>query len=67
MSGKYVERRGGRRVGSGRKKSTDPIVTYHVHITSAQASLLKKWGAGDISAGLRWLVEAASVLIQKIK
>ena len=64
--GEYIERRGGKRAGAGRKKH-NPIVTYNVHITAAHASLLKEWGGGNISAGLRWLVDAASILIHKIK
>ena len=65
--GEYIERRGGKRTGSGRKRKHDPVVTYSVHITAAHASLLKEWGGGNISAGLRWLVDAASILIHKIK
>ena len=56
---------GGKRPGAGRKKATDPLATYHVDITPAQASLLKGWGGGDISAGLRWLIDAASILVRK--
>ena len=62
---KYVERRGGRRVGAGRKKATDPIVTYSVKITNTQAKLLKVWGGGDISAGLRWLIDIADMFVRK--
>ena len=57
---------GGRRAGAGRKKSTDPIVTYSVQITSRQAELLKRWGDDDISAGLRWLIDAAEVFVQMV-
>ena len=64
--GEYIERRGGRRAGAGRKKKA-PLIDYSVHITAAHASLLKEWGGGDISAGLRWLIDASSIFVQKIK
>lgn len=57
--------RGGKRLGAGRKKSTDPIVTYSVDITHSHAELLKKWGGGDVSAGLRWLVDTVKIFINK--
>ena len=62
---KKIVGRGGRRIGSGRKKKLDPIVTYSVDITIEQAELLKRWGGGDVSAGLRWLIEAANVFVHK--
>ena len=55
---------GGRRVGSGRKRKGDPLVTYSVHITTQQADLLRRWGGDDLSAGLRWLVDAAKAFIK---
>lgn len=59
---------GGKRAGAGRKKSDaksiNTITIYSVHITGKQAALLKKWGGGDLSAGLRWLVNTAQALIQ---
>ena len=64
---KKKDKRGGKRPGAGRKKSNDPIVTYSVKITHAQAELLKKWGGGDLSAGLQWLVDAADILIRRVE
>lgn len=58
---------GGKRVGAGRKKAAHPVVAYSVDITHAQAELLKTWGGGDMSAGLRWLVDAAEVLVRKVR
>lgn len=55
--------RGGRRPGAGRKKKDSAREKYNVYITPRQAELLKMWGGGDISAGLRWLVDAAEPLI----
>jgi hypothetical protein len=60
---KKILGRGGRRPGSGRKKKADPIVTYSVDITTEQAEFLRIWGDGDISAGLRWLIEASALFI----
>ena len=62
---KKKETRGGKRKGSGRKKSTDPIVTYSVRITISQAESLKTWGGGDLSAGLRWLIDSSEILIRR--
>lgn len=56
---------GGSRRGAGRKRAADVLVTYNVHITCAQAELLKKWGGGDVSAGLRWLIDAAELWVRK--
>lgn len=56
-----VDRRGGKREGAGRKRTKVPLVTYRVHIRMDQADLLALWGDGDVSAGLRWLVDAAKV------
>jgi hypothetical protein len=61
----YIERRGGKRPGAGKKKSTDPIVTYSVKISHSHAELLREWGGGDISAGLRWLVNISSAVVRK--
>lgn len=52
-----------RRPGGGRKKKTDKPIDYSVKITPAQAQLLKTWGGGDVSAGLRWLISTTAPLI----
>lgn len=64
MKRQYVERRGGKRLGSGRKKLSEQTYSYTVHLTPDHASLLKRWGNGNVSAGLRWLIDAASVLVR---
>ena len=63
--GKWVEKRGGKRAGSGRKKADNSINTYSVRITPEQVELLKLWGGGDISAGLRWLMSVAAIFVQQ--
>lgn len=63
-SGEYVERRGGRRVGAGRKRKA-VLATYSVDMTAEQAALLKAWGNGDISAGLRWLIDVAEIFVRR--
>lgn len=57
------KRRGGRRPGGGRKKSGNARQRYGVKLTKQQADLLKTWGGGDVSAGLRWLVDNAMSMI----
>ena len=58
---------GGSRPGAGRKRTADPVVRSHygVDITHAQAEFLKLLGGGDLSAGLRWLVEAARPMVRR--
>ncbi len=65
--GEIIERRGGRRAGCGQKPKYGggALVIYSVKITHAQAELLKEWGGGDISMGLRWLVDTAEVLVRR--
>lgn len=53
--------RGGYRKGAGRKKVGRR--TYAVRLTDRQAALLCLWGGGDMSAGLRWLIDGAAPLI----
>lgn len=56
---------GGKRSGAGRKKSDPPTRARCVYLTDKQVKLLRMWGRGDVSAGLRWLIEAASPLITR--
>ncbi len=34
-----------------------------VMLTDDQVKLLRKWGKGDVSAGLRWLINQASTMV----
>lgn len=61
---KKISGRGGKRAGSGRKKRSDPIATYSINITIEQAKVLKDWGNGDMSAGMRWLIEASILFVR---
>lgn len=54
---------GGRRVGAGRKPHIPPLKKRKVSLTDAQALLLRVYGRGDLSAGLRWLVEVTAAVI----
>ncbi len=54
---------GGRRKGSGRKPLPEKMLIYSVRMSPAQAALLKLWGGGNMSAGLRWLVANAAPLV----
>ncbi len=57
--------RGGKRVGAGRKPHVPPLKERYVRLTDEQCALLRKWGRGDLSAGLRWLIEQAKHLVGK--
>lgn len=63
MAGK----RGGRRAGAGRKKTYTgpPVLVRTVLLTLEQYRLLKLWGAGNASEGMRWLVDTAALLVRK--
>lgn len=49
----------------GRKPNDPPTKAYCVHITEEHSKLLRMWGRGDMSAGLRWLIDAAAVMVRK--
>ena len=57
--------RGGKRVGAGRKPHVPPLKPYWVNLTDEQARLLRAWGHGDLTAGLRWLIDIAAPLIHR--
>lgn len=61
----YIERRGGKRAGAGRKKHPEVLLIYSAKLTPKQARLAKMWGDGNMSAGLRWLIDAAEILVRK--
>ena len=54
---------GGKRVGAGRKRKHEPVVTYSVHISQRHIELLKLWGGGSLDEGLRWLIDCAEPLV----
>ena len=58
---------GVKRPGAGAKRKRDPVVTYSVRISHKHAELLKTWGGGDLSAGLRWLVDASAQLVVRVE
>lgn len=51
--------------GSGRKKHDPPLRKRCVNLTEDQERLLRMWGRGDLSAGLRWLIEASAPMVIK--
>lgn len=57
--------RGGKRPGAGRKPSNPPRRDVKLYITEEQVKLLRKWGRGDASAGLRWLIDTAALLVTR--
>ena len=64
---KHSKTWGGKRVGSGRKRKNETLVTYSVHISNQQAELLKMWGGGCIDLGLRWLIDIAEIVVSKTR
>lgn len=58
---------GGKRVGAGRKPPPVPMKPQWIRLTEAQAKLLRQWGRGDVSAGLRWLIDCAEKVVKKIE
>lgn len=57
--------RGGKREGAGRKKHYPPLRNIEVSLTEEQTKLLRMWGRGSVSEGLRWLIEVAKDLVYK--
>ncbi len=49
----------------GRKAIDPPVKQRCVRLSDAQVKLLRMWGRGDLSAGLRWLIETAAPMICK--
>lgn len=56
---------GGKRRGAGRPRHVPPLHTYCLCLTEDQVKLLRMWGRGDMSAGLRWLINGARTLVRK--
>ena len=54
-----VGNRGGKRSGAGRRRNDPPTRKVSLSLTDEQVKLLRMWGRGDVSAGLRWLIDAA--------
>lgn len=50
-----------------RRKHVPPLIKTHVSLTEEQAKLLRMWGRGDLSAGLRWLVNQAKKFVKKVQ
>lgn len=59
------QRRPKRKKTGGRKKHVPPLKKRCMNLTDDQCKLLRMWGRGDLSAGLRWLIEAAKHLVRK--
>lgn len=55
---------GGYRPGSGRKKRKEKYMPYSFDITESQIDMLRLWGGGDASAGLRWLIAGAILFVR---
>lgn len=41
----------------GRPRHVPPLKKRQINLTDVQVGLLRKWGRGDVSAGLRWLID----------
>lgn len=49
----------------GRPRHDPPLVCCHLSLTEEHKRLLRMWGRGDLSAGLRWLIDVAAPLIRR--
>ncbi len=56
---------GKRKKRGGRQKHNPPLKKRLLSITEEQAKLLRMWGRGDMSAGLRWLISQAAEVVYK--
>jgi hypothetical protein len=54
-------------VGAGRKPHNPPLKKRCVCVTDAQAKLLRMYGRGDLSAGLRWLVDVTAGKVRRLQ
>jgi hypothetical protein len=52
---------------AGRKRADPPVKARCVNLTDEQVRLLRAWGRGDVSAGLRWLIDVAALFVRKIE
>lgn len=48
---------GGKRKNSGRKKIDEPLKVRAVRLSDEDVAILKSWGHGDMSKGIRGLIE----------
>lgn len=46
-----------------RRRNDPPTKPRCIRLTDEQVKLLRMWGKGDVSAGLRWLINAAAPMI----
>jgi hypothetical protein len=51
----------------GRPRHDPPLRAVHVRLTEEQLKLLRAWGHGDVSAGMRWVVDTVSLLLVRKK
>ncbi len=51
--------------GPGRPRHVPPVKRHCVMLTEEQVKLLRMWGRGDVSAGVRWVIDVAKLLVQK--
>ncbi len=51
---------GGKRKHAGRKAPEKPLKLRSVRLNDDEVSLLKMWGAGDMTAGIRGLIAKAA-------
>lgn len=56
----------GKKKRGGSNKHIPPLKKRLVSMTDEQAKLLRMWGKGDLSAGLRWLVDQCRYLVRKV-
>lgn len=59
---------GGKRPRSGPKpKHGSATAIYSVRLSPEQVALLRTWGGGDLSAGLRWVIDMAEARVRRVE
>lgn len=56
---------GDREKRANRRRNYPPTKARCVYLTDEQVKLLRMYGRGDVSAGLRWLIDAAAPMVVK--
>lgn len=59
--------KGGSRKGAGRRADDPPTRQRCIRLSEEHVKLLRMWGRGDLTAGIRWLIEVAAPLVHKKK
>ena len=51
----------------GRKKEVTPTKRRCVKLSDEHMRLLRMWGRGNASAGLRWIIEVSKLVVRRVE